>query len=222
LRTLNSDAQLVAIVIGWFSALDMLEREEASAPSVKEASAPSVKELTGELLRKTFNGTPTHTTGMMRTPNTRTSTWTSVATQCQRASMLGALSPVSTTAVAINRPAQRDAAQTVLWWSCWTRCRRDEGRGDGRGDGRADGVVGVEPWLATWRPLATTGDLLATNWRPTGDLATGDPATRWQPPGDLLATTGDTAPCSCTGDHWRPLATAGDLATWRPTGDLAM
>eukprot|EP00966_Prymnesium_polylepis_P003176 72663-Prymnesium_polylepis.1 len=31
----------------------------------------------------------------------------------------------------------------------------------------------VEPWLATWRPLATgwrpTGDRLATDWRPTGD-----------------------------------------------------
>jgi hypothetical protein len=43
-----------------------------------------------------------------------------------------------------------------------------------------------------WRPLATTGDQLATYWRPTGDLAT------WRL-GDLLAT------------YWRPLATAGDL-----------
>jgi hypothetical protein len=59
-------------------------------------------------------------------------------------------------------------------------------------------------------------DFLLATWRPAGDLAT-----CWRPAvarrhtprlatfaGNLLAT------------HWRPLATAGNLATWRP-GDLA-
>ena len=86
---------------------------------------------------------------------------------------------------------------------------------------------GLEPWLATWRPLVTTGDQLATYWRPTGDLATWRPtddllATCWRPIGDLLATTGNHWQRGTMLMHWRPLATAadhwrrGNMATWRP------
>ena len=94
-----------------------------------------------------------------------------------------------------------------------------------------DGPVGSEPWLATpgdhWRPLVTYWRPLATNWRP-GD---------WRPlatTGDQLATTGDCWRCGDTFSHWRPLATtrhwrplatagdrAGDLANWRIPGELA-
>ena len=85
---------------------------------------------------------------------------------------------------------------------------------------------GLEPWLATWRPLATTSDQLATHWRLTGDMATwrlGDLATYWRPTGDHwqpLATRHYAHALATAGDHWQP----GDLATWRPlatTGDLA-
>ena len=72
---------------------------------------------------------------------------------------------------------------------------------------------GIHLFIYDWQPLAT--------WRP-GDR-TGDLATSWR----LLATsgrqetrigTGDFCwrPLATTGDHWRP----GDLATWRPAGDL--
>ena len=99
-----------------------------------------------------------------------------------------------------------------------------QGRGRFRRRQGRDAVLGEQvPNCCVTRAFSLVCDFLLATWRP-GDR-TGDLATSWRP---AVARSSTVGLATLFAIHWLPLATTGylatwlpgDLATWRPTGDL--